>query len=220
MFQNCISTWRCLLNCLVIHRQIINPRLVIITCCTLVRHFLRKAFRQVKTVAINAVFLQPIFQTAVHIRFCQDAFMVHIRKNAVRMRRSWVQIRMITEGVHSRQCAIVNMIKNNIANHGNPVLVAYVHKLLEFVGCAVIFVQRIMKSWIPVRCHIEKIEGFSAHADWKAVLRWLSGLKVAPKKVFTTHGEPEAAEAMAGHIRDEYGWTEEVPTYGETFELK
>ena len=78
---------------------------------------------------------------------------------------------------------------------------------------------RIMKSWIPVRCHIEKIEGFSAHADWKAVLRWLSGLKVTPKKVFTTHGEPEAAEAMAQHIRDEYGWTVEVPHYEETIEL-
>lgn len=78
---------------------------------------------------------------------------------------------------------------------------------------------RIMKSWIPVRCHIEKIEGFSAHADWKAVLRWLSGLKVTPEKVFTTHGEPEAAEAMAQHIRDEYGWTVEVPQYGETVEL-
>ena len=79
---------------------------------------------------------------------------------------------------------------------------------------------RIMKNWIPVRCHVEKIEGFSAHADWKAVLRWLSGLKVTPKKVFTTHGEPEAAEAMAQHIRDEYGWTVEVPHYGETVELK
>ncbi len=78
---------------------------------------------------------------------------------------------------------------------------------------------RIMKNWIPVRCHVEKIEGFSAHADWKAVLRWLSGLKVTPKKVFTTHGEPEAAEAMAQHIRDKFGWTVEVPHYGETVEL-
>jgi len=78
---------------------------------------------------------------------------------------------------------------------------------------------RIMKNWIPVNCRIEKVEGFSAHADWKAVLRWLSGLKVTPKRVFTTHGEPEAAEAMAQHIRDEYGWTVEVPRYGETVEL-
>ena len=28
---------------------------------------------------------------------------------------------------------------------------------------------RIMKNWVPVRCHVRKVEGFSAHADWKAV---------------------------------------------------
>jgi metallo-beta-lactamase family protein len=78
---------------------------------------------------------------------------------------------------------------------------------------------KIMKEWVQVRCHVEKIEGFSAHADWKAVLRWLSGLKNTPTKIFTTHGEPEAAEAMAGHIRDEYGWNVVVPEYGQTVEL-
>ena len=78
---------------------------------------------------------------------------------------------------------------------------------------------RIMKSWIPVNCRIEKVEGFSAHADWKAVLRWLEGLKVTPKMVFTTHGEPEAAEAMAGHIRERFGWNVVVPHYEQTIEL-
>jgi metallo-beta-lactamase family protein len=79
---------------------------------------------------------------------------------------------------------------------------------------------KIMKQWIPVRCHVEKVEGFSAHADWKAVLRWLSGLKTAPKAVFTTHGEPEAAEAMAEHIREKLGWNAVVPQYEQTIELK
>lgn len=77
-----------------------------------------------------------------------------------------------------------------------------------------------MKNWIPVRCHVERVEGFSAHADWKAVLRWLHGLPAAPKTVFTTHGEPEAAEAMAQHIRDEFGWNVHVPQYEEIIELK
>jgi len=76
-----------------------------------------------------------------------------------------------------------------------------------------------MKHWIPVKCHVETVEGFSAHADWQAVLRWLGGLKTTPKKVFTTHGEPEAAEAMAQHIRDKFGWNVEVPRYEETVEL-
>jgi metallo-beta-lactamase family protein len=79
---------------------------------------------------------------------------------------------------------------------------------------------RIMKNWVPVRCNVEKVEGFSAHADWKAVIRWLSGLKSTPTTVFTTHGEPEAAEAMAGHIRDEFGWRVIAPEYGQTVELE
>ncbi|MEJ7624373.1 MAG: MBL fold metallo-hydrolase [Pyrinomonadaceae bacterium] len=78
---------------------------------------------------------------------------------------------------------------------------------------------KIMKSWVPVRCHVVRVEGFSAHADWKAVLRWLSGLQSTPKKVFTTHGEPEAAEAMAGHIRERFGWDVVVPQYEDTVEL-
>ncbi len=79
---------------------------------------------------------------------------------------------------------------------------------------------KIMKNWIPVRCHVEKVEGFSAHADWKAVIRWLEGLQSTPKTVFTTHGEPDAAEAMAGHIRERFGWNVVVPQYKQTIELR
>jgi metallo-beta-lactamase family protein len=78
---------------------------------------------------------------------------------------------------------------------------------------------RIMKNWVPVRCHVKKAEGFSAHADWKAVIRWLEGLNSTPKTVFTTHGEPDAAAAMAQHIRDRFGWNVDVPQYEESVQL-
>jgi metallo-beta-lactamase family protein len=78
---------------------------------------------------------------------------------------------------------------------------------------------RIMKDWVPVRCHVEKVEGFSAHADWKGVIRWLEGLPAAPKLLFTTHGEPDAAAAMAEHIRDRFGWEVMVPQYGQSVQL-
>lgn len=78
---------------------------------------------------------------------------------------------------------------------------------------------KIMKQWVPVRCHVEKVEGFSAHADWKAVLKWLEGLKTTPKRVYTTHGEPDAAAAMAQHIRERFGWDVVVPEYLQTDEL-
>ena len=79
---------------------------------------------------------------------------------------------------------------------------------------------RIMRDWVPVRCHVERIDAFSAHADWKAVIKWLRGLPGKPKKVFTTHGEPKSAAAMAGHIREEFGWNVIVPEYNQSVELE
>jgi metallo-beta-lactamase family protein len=79
---------------------------------------------------------------------------------------------------------------------------------------------KIMGQFVPVRCHIERVGGFSAHADWKEVLRWLEGSPAPPRRTFLTHGEPEAAAAMAGHIKERFGWTVEVPTYGEKFQLE
>jgi metallo-beta-lactamase family protein len=80
---------------------------------------------------------------------------------------------------------------------------------------------RIMKEDVPVRCHVERIGGLSAHADWAEVLRWLEPLEqTPPRSVFTTHGEPEAAAAMAGHIRERFGWRVDPPQYGDHVELE
>ena len=79
---------------------------------------------------------------------------------------------------------------------------------------------KVLGQWVPVRCSTAKIGGFSAHADWKEVIRWLEGMPSAPRRTFITHGEPEAALAMAGHIRERFGWNVEVPQYGERFELE
>lgn len=78
---------------------------------------------------------------------------------------------------------------------------------------------KVLGQWVPVRCRIEKIGGFSAHADWKEVLRWLQDMPSPPRRVFVTHGEPEAAQAMGAHIHERFGWEIEVPQYGERFEL-
>jgi metallo-beta-lactamase family protein len=78
---------------------------------------------------------------------------------------------------------------------------------------------KILGQWIPVRCRVEKIGGFSAHADWQEILHWLEGMPSAPRRTFLTHGEPVPANALAGHIRERFGWTVEVPQYGQRFEL-
>jgi metallo-beta-lactamase family protein len=80
---------------------------------------------------------------------------------------------------------------------------------------------RIMKDEVQVRCRVERIGGLSAHADYGEVLRWLEPLKPSPlRRAFTTHGEPEAAHAMAAHITERFGWRVDVPQYGEQVELE
>lgn len=78
---------------------------------------------------------------------------------------------------------------------------------------------KILGQWVPVRCRTTRIGGFSAHADWKEILRWLEGMETGPRRTFLTHGEPEAANAMAGHIKERFGWHTHVPQYGELVEL-
>jgi len=78
---------------------------------------------------------------------------------------------------------------------------------------------KILGQWVPVRCRIEQIGGFSAHADWQEILQWLEGIPGPPRRTFLTHGEPGPAEMMATHIRDRFGWMADVPKYADRFEL-
>ncbi len=75
---------------------------------------------------------------------------------------------------------------------------------------------RILGEEYPVKARIERISGFSAHADQRELLDWLMTVKGTPRKVFVTHGEPEAAEVMSSVIQEKLGWQTYVPEYKET----
>lgn len=79
---------------------------------------------------------------------------------------------------------------------------------------------RIFGEEQPVRARIEKISGFSAHADQNELLRWLSALKKAPRQVFLVHGEPDAAHALKQHISEKTGWACTVPEYKQEITLQ
>lgn len=74
---------------------------------------------------------------------------------------------------------------------------------------------RIHGEMRDVRARIEQIHGFSAHADRAALLKWLTHLQSPPKRVFLTHGEEEAAEALANDIASRTGWPTHIPDYLE-----
>jgi metallo-beta-lactamase family protein len=72
---------------------------------------------------------------------------------------------------------------------------------------------RILGQQYPVRAKIARISGFSAHADKDDLLRWLDGLKVAPKRVFVTHGEAEAAQQFGKSLQERIGGKVSAPEY-------
>jgi metallo-beta-lactamase family protein len=78
---------------------------------------------------------------------------------------------------------------------------------------------RLLGQIYPVRAHIEKIDGFSAHADRDGLLAWLADIRVPPRCVFVTHGEEKAATSFARLLNEKTGWTVKVPQYKDTVKL-
>jgi metallo-beta-lactamase family protein len=78
---------------------------------------------------------------------------------------------------------------------------------------------RLLGQIHPVKIHIEKIDGFSAHADRDGLLEWLDDIHIPPRCVFITHGEEKAANSFAKLLNERTGWTTKVPRYKETVKL-
>ncbi len=79
----------------------------------------------------------------------------------------------------------------------------------------------ILGERVPVRCHIQSIEAYSAHADQNGLIEYLKqtaeGGKL--KKAFVVQGEENAAQALADRAATELGIEAIVPRLGESFEL-
>lgn len=78
---------------------------------------------------------------------------------------------------------------------------------------------KIHGELVPVRAQVLEIDNLSAHADSNEMLSWLAHFKMPPKKLFITHGEPEAAEALRARISQDLGWPCQVPEYGDVAEM-
>ena len=77
-----------------------------------------------------------------------------------------------------------------------------------------------------VRCQVRSISGFSAHADERELLAWLSEFGAGkqpgdpgyPRRVFLVHGDPEAQIALEPRVRD-LGFATYVPHWHERVAL-
>jgi metallo-beta-lactamase family protein len=78
---------------------------------------------------------------------------------------------------------------------------------------------RVLGETQPVKAHVERIEGFSGHADRSELLRWAGALTTPPRQAFIIHGEPQTALHFADTLQKERGWKTTVPSAGQAVDL-
>lgn len=79
---------------------------------------------------------------------------------------------------------------------------------------------KIHGEYIPVRAQVYNLESLSAHADCAELLEWLGHFRAAPGRIFLTHGEPCAADALRKRVAERFGWACEIPDYLDTVEVE
>jgi metallo-beta-lactamase family protein len=71
-----------------------------------------------------------------------------------------------------------------------------------------------------VKARVERIEGFSGHADRDELLRWAGALREKPTQAFVIHGEASVAARFSATLAEKLGWQAQVPEPGQTVELE
>jgi metallo-beta-lactamase family protein len=78
---------------------------------------------------------------------------------------------------------------------------------------------RIFGEEFEVKARIERIDGYSAHADEEELLAFIGAIPQKPRQVFVVHGEPDAAQAMTDGLHGLGIQNVTIPERGQTFEI-
>ena len=78
---------------------------------------------------------------------------------------------------------------------------------------------RIFGQDVAVNAEVVSIPGMSAHADAAQIIQWLGTLSHAPRHIYITHGEHDAADALRRRIQRELGWRASVPMMGDCVDV-
>lgn len=76
----------------------------------------------------------------------------------------------------------------------------------------------ILGEEIAVKAKVYTLGGFSAHADQRDLLEWLSSFRDNPT-VFVVHGEEVTSLTFSEIIKERYGFVTHVPERAESYEL-
>jgi metallo-beta-lactamase family protein len=78
---------------------------------------------------------------------------------------------------------------------------------------------RFFNKEYPLKAHVVRLGGFSAHGDKNEMLRFLQKSNLRIKKIALVHGEEDQILSFAEFLKKE-GFSVVVPKRGESIEVK
>jgi predicted metal-dependent RNase len=72
---------------------------------------------------------------------------------------------------------------------------------------------------ISVRCHVERIDGFSSHSDYNQLMAYVSRLRPKLRRVLVNHGERPKAQSLASSINKIFKIQTQHPLVQEAIKL-
>jgi len=79
---------------------------------------------------------------------------------------------------------------------------------------------KIHGEWFKVNAHVEEINAFSAHADYKETLEWLKEVDTTKLKgILLVHGEKKAQAFMKKYLEENGYPNVQIVQYGKTYNL-
>ena len=79
---------------------------------------------------------------------------------------------------------------------------------------------KIHGEYVAVKAQVKTLDNMSAHADYNEIIQWFTRSKIAPKKIFVTHGEPSAADELRRRLTEKFKWNCFVPEQSEKVTLE
>ena len=78
----------------------------------------------------------------------------------------------------------------------------------------------IDKKELTLKAEVQKINAFSAHADYKEMLEWLQTIDTSKlKKIFLVHGEKEAQKHFSEYLKSNGFKNVQIVKEGEIYKL-
>ncbi len=117
---------------------------------------------------------------------------------------------------------IKHHLKHNLWRHGASIVIVG-FQAVGTTGRKIVDGAKSVKIFgesIDINAKVYTIGGFSAHADQKDLLEWISNFKESKPRVFTIHGETETSRKFADRIKDSLGLDVYVPVWRERLILK